>query len=156
MTDKLYIPPGMPANPTTVEKLARRMPIIGWIVANEIEKRRLGSIADAISKQLESRASSRSLQDVEMRDTTLGRFMASSIQKHLDWPNDRFIDDDDLALLFVLDDGIGIEVFRDVVSFLRLPAATLSADFIAELEQMSLGDSIRTFLRLSSLHGSRE
>lgn len=146
----LSIPGELYNGPTMIEKLGRCVPIVGWIIANELEKKRVRPLADSISAQLESRASKGLKMPVGGACATpVGRFVADSIRRHFEWPNDLYLDDDPMTLLFILDDGVGIEVFRDIEKFLRLPTGTISADSIKNLQHITFGNAVSELAKLS-------
>ncbi len=108
----LAIPDGLSRPASIIERIARWVPVLGWIVAKEFENRRNYPVLESLFKQLESRTGEQ--LDNENKDPEFGdyqKLVARVVRDTFEWPNDYFISDDPFELMLFDDDGSGVEVF---------------------------------------------
>ena len=140
----------MALTPSWLEKTCRYVPVLGWIVASELEQRRNLPLLTDIGKQLQLRSKT----DPEIWGDSVRRefalFVASCIKDELNWPNDNFVPDDCFGVLFLNDDGAGATVLAAIESYLGLSKGTITKEEFRKLDQMTFGEVIDRLLSLKS------
>lgn len=150
MSEPLRLELSLNPEPSWTERCCRRVPFIGWTIANELEKRRLSLGLESLAQQLTSRpmpeSHTNSHNDVSAR---VAAFIARTVKDYCGWPNDRFIPDDPYSLMMFGDEGAGIEVINAIEEYLDLPQGAISNEQIEAFYQMTFGQVIEYVVLLS-------
>lgn len=136
--------------PSWTEKCCRWVPVVGWTIANELEKRRLSLGLELLAQQLASRPGPESYpnspDDVRAR---VAACMARTVKDRFGWPNDHFIAEDPYKLMTFGDEGAGIEVINAVEEYLDLPQGTITNEQIEDFCRMTFGQVVDHVVALS-------
>lgn len=146
---RLSVPSGLITAPGRLEATCRYVPLFGWIVANELEKRRFKPVLDSLAKQLQARDSdSIASEFTEGAEVKCARCAARSIMQQFGWPNDHYLATDPLALLFFGDEGASVAVFNDIADDLGISNEVFSSQFIKSAETLTFGELVSKLLDL--------
>lgn len=150
MTPLRLTPVQRPA-PSWIETCCRWLPIVGWTIANELEKRRLSYGLESLAQQLASRSTRESHSNTyDYVRSQLTAFVARTVKDLFGWPNDHFFSDDPFDLMVFGDDGEGIELIDAIEVYLDLPKGTISDEQMESLYKLTFGQVIDFLLELPS------
>ena len=96
---------------TKAERFWRRIPVLGWGIANILWAERTRPIVEKIERQLKSRPEpDSSLWGVDAAKVTLAHSVCRIVADEMSWPNARFVPDDPAdVLLWAHQDGLDVE-----------------------------------------------
>ena len=136
--------------PSWTEKCCRWVPVVGWTIANELEKRRLSLGSESLAQQLASRPMAQSYAiSPDGVHARVAAFIARTVKDHFGWPNDHFIAEDPYKLMTFGDEGAGIEVINAVEEYLDLPQGTMTNEQIEVFCQMAFRQVVDYVVALS-------
>lgn len=149
--EPLCLTSGTLPTPSCAERCFRWVPIVGWIIANELEKRRISLGLESLAQQLASRSMPET--DVNACDDIHSRtaaVIARNVKESIGWPNDYFIADDPFELMLFGDDGAGVEVFGAIEDYLHIPRGTISDEHTQTCYKLTFGQVVEFLVSLSS------
>ena len=137
--------PNLP-KPGWIELISRWIPVLGWIVAHELYKKRFFPLISSIEQQLSQRspATAELWSDGSRREFAL--FLCERIQQGMQWPNAYFVPDDSFGALFIDDEGESFEIAEEIEQFLGLPEGVISEANLADMNRMTLGQVVDQLL----------
>jgi hypothetical protein len=132
-------------SPSITERVLSCVPILGWIIANEMSKVRLRKMFARVSSILVERAKD---EDGSFHQAVLGRSPTgyacrTVIQEVQRWPSDRFYDGDEMAVLLLDADWFDIkEIVGRICSLLRKPVPDCDQCDFADLLKMTFSEFV--------------
>lgn len=149
ITEPLRLSSPRSIEPSWVERFCHWVPVVGWVVGNELEKRRIFPELESLSQQLITR-STQGVGTITWGEphAQIATFIAHAVKDSFGWPNDYFIADDPFDLMFLGDEGVGIEVFNAVEDYLSVPRGTISNEQIKGCFRMTFGQVVDFLVKL--------
>lgn len=141
-------PASIVPRPSWFECITRWIPIVGWHIANELERKRLEPFITSVKEELRGRSPAVADLWKNGAEQQFALFLCEQIQMELDWPNAHFIPADSFGALFIDDDGVGIDIAEAVEQYLGLATGAISSSFLDKMNHMTLGQAVEHLLSL--------
>ncbi len=98
-------------NKTEAEKFWSKIPFLGWGISGHLWDKRVEPIVEKVEQQLKARPKPPpSLWGTDEKKVALAQFICAKAGVHMGWPNDHFIPDDPMVVVFwVHQDALDVE-----------------------------------------------